>query len=152
MTKLRWANARLTTKLPAQATDRREAQRTPVRIMVRIATINSLQHVGDGAVLDLSERGCKICSALVLPMGTVWDLHLTIPETSDPALILKVQVVWAVENEYGIEFLRVKAQMRTQLRNFIWKHISRSTLKGGPPLFALIDHSSPRRPRLKSLP
>lgn len=85
-------------------------------------------------------------------MGTVWDLHLTIPETSDPALIVKVQVVWAVENEYGIEFLRVKAQMRAQLRHFIWKHISRSTLKGYPPLFALVDHSSPRWPGLKSLP
>ena len=85
-------------------------------------------------------------------MGIAWDLHLTIPETSDPALILNVQVVRAAEIEYGIEFLHVKVQMRTQLRLFIWKHISRSTLKGGPPLFALVDHSNPRWPGLQSLP
>ena len=152
MTELRRANTRLTTQPPVQATDRREAQRTPVQIMLRIATINSFQHVGDGAVLDLSESGCKLCSALVLPMGTIWDLYLTIPETSDPALILKVRVVWATEHEYGIEFLRVTARERTRLRHFLWKHMNRSTLRGGPPLFTLVDHSSPRLPHLKSLP
>jgi hypothetical protein len=152
MTERRQANKRLIPQPPVQATDRREAQRTPVQIKVRIATINSFQHIGDGAVLDLSESGCKICSALVLPMGSFWDLYLTIPETSDPVLILKVRVVWAVENEYGIEFLLITARERTRLRHFIWKRMDRSALRDAPPLFTLVDHSSSRRPRLKSLP
>ena len=102
--------------------------------------------------LDLSESGCKLYSELVLPVGSFWDLYLTIPETSRPVLISEVRVIWATENDYGIEFLRVTARELTRLRHFIWKHMNRSTLRGGPPLFTLVDHSSPRRPQLKSLP
>jgi c-di-GMP-binding flagellar brake protein YcgR len=151
MTGQRRTDKRVTTR-PVQATDRRAAQRVPVQIMVRFSATDSFQHVGDGVALDLSESGCKLCSVQVLPIGSFWDLYLTVPETSRPVLISEVRVVWAAENEYGIEFLRVTARERTRLRHFIWKHMNRSTLRGGPPLFTLVDHSSPRRPHLKSLP
>jgi hypothetical protein len=140
------------TARPVQATDRRSAQRVPVQIMVRFSATDSFQHVGEGVALDLSESGCKLCSVQGLPIGSFWDLYLTVPETSRPVLISEIRVVWASENEYGIEFLRVTARERTRLRHFIWKHMNRSALRGGPPLFTLVDHSSPRRPYLKSLP
>ena len=152
MTGRRRTGKRVTTHPPVQATDRRAAQRVPVRIMVRFSATNSFQHVGDGVALDLSESGCKLCSAQVLPIGSFWDLYLTIPETSRPVLISEVRVIWAAEHEYGIEFLRVTTRERTRLRHFIWKHMNRSALRGGPPLFTLVDHSSPRRFHLKSLP
>ena len=142
----------MTTHPPVQATDRRAAQRVPVRIMVRFSATDSFQHAGDGVALDLSESGCKLCSAQVLPIGSFWDLYLTIPETSCPVLISEVRVIWAAENAYGIEFLRVTTRERTRLRHFIWKHMNRFALRGGPPLFTLVDHSSPRRLHLKSLP
>ena len=141
-----------TTHPPVQATDSRAAQRVSVQIRVRFSSTDSFHHVGDGVALDLSESGCKFCSAQVLPIGSLWNLYLAIPETSRLVFISEVRVVWAAENEYGIEFLRVMARERTRLRHFIWKHMNRSTLKSGPPLFTLLDHSSPRRPPLKSLP
>ena len=150
MTGQRRTDKRVTTR-PVQATDRRSAQRVPVQIMASFSATDSFQHVGDGVALDLFESGCKLCSALVLPIGSFWDLYLTIPETSPPVLISGVRVIWAAENEYGIEFLRVTARERPQLRPFIWKRMNRSTLRGGRPLFTLIDHSSTRRPHLKSL-
>jgi len=137
---------------PVQATDSRAAQRVSVQIRVRFSSTDSFHHVGDGVALDLSESGCKFRSAQVLPIRSLWNLYLTIPETSRLVFISEVRVVWAAENEYGIEFLRVMARERTRLRHFIWKHMNRSTLKSGPPLFTLLDHSSPRRPPLKSLP
>jgi PilZ domain len=143
---------RVKTHPPVQATDRRAAQRVPVQIMVRFSATDSFQHVGHGVALDLSESGCKLCSAHVLPIGSFWDLYLTIPETSRPVLIAEVRVIWAVEDEYGIEFLLVTARERTRLRRFIWKHMNRSTLRGGPPLFTLVDHANSRRPQLESLP
>jgi hypothetical protein len=152
MTGRRRAGKGVTTHSPVQVTDRRAAQRVPVQIMVRFSATDSFQHVGDGVALDLSESGCKLCSAQVLPIGSFWDLYLTIPETSRPVLISEVRVIWSHENEYGIEFLCVTARELTRLRHFIWKHMNRSTLRGGPPLFTLVDHSSPRRPHLKSLP
>jgi hypothetical protein len=148
----RRTDTRVTIHPPVQATDRRAAQRVPVQIMVRFSATDSFQHVGDGAALDLSESGCKLCSAHVLPIGSFWDLYLTIPETSRPVLISEVRVVWASGNEYGIEFLRVAVRERTRLRHFIWKRMTRSTLKGGPPLFALVYHSSIQRPHFESLP
>jgi hypothetical protein len=143
---------RVKTHPPVRATDRRAAQRVPVQIMVRFSATDSFHHVGHGVALDLSESGCKLCSAQVLPIGSFWDLYLTIPETSRPVLISEVRVIWAVEDEYGIEFLLVTTRERTRLRRFIWKHMNRSTLRGGPPLFTLVDQASPRRPQLKSLP
>lgn len=141
------------TKLPlVQATDRRAAQRVPVHLMVRFSATERFQHVGHGTALDLSESGCKLCSEQVLPIGSFWDLYLTIPETSRPILISEVRVVWAANNEYGVEFLRITSRERTRLRHFLWKQMTRSILEGGPPLFALLDHSSPGRPNLKSLP
>ena len=148
----RKTHKRATTHRPIQATDRRAAQRVPVQIMVRFSATDSFQHVGQGVALDLSESGCKLCSALMLPMGSFWDLYLTISETSRPILISKVRVVRAVGNEYGIEFLLVAGRERTRLRHFIWKHMNHSTVRGGPPLFTLVDHSPTHRPQLKSLP
>lgn len=152
MTGRQRTDKRVTTHPPAQTPDRRAAQRVPDQIMVRYSATDSFQHVGDGVALDLSESGCKLCSAQVLPTGSFWDLYLTIPETSRPVLISEVLVIWAAGNEYGIKFLRVMARERTRLRHFIWKHMNRSTLRGGPPLFTLVDNSSPRLPHLKSLP
>lgn len=152
MTGRRRTGKRVTTHPPIQATDRRAAQRVTVQLMIRFSAAESFQHVGNGVALDLSESGCKISSAQVLPIGSFWDLYLTIPETSRPILISEVRVVWALEHEYGIEFLRVTARERTRLRHFIWKHMNRSTLRDWLPLFTLVDHSSPRRPQLKSLP
>jgi PilZ domain len=143
---------RVKTHPPVQATDRRAAQRVPVQIVVRFSATDSFQHVGHGVALDLSESGCKLCSDHVLPIGSFWDLYLTIPETSRPVLISEVRVIWAVEDEYGIEFLLVTARERTRLRRFIWKHMNRSTLRGGPPLFTLVDQANSRRPQLESLP
>ena len=120
--------------------------------MIRFSATDSFQHVGDGVALDLSERGCKLCSAQVLSIGSCWSLYLTIPETSRLVLISEVRVIWAAESEFGIEFLRIMPRERTRLRHFIWKHIKHSTLKSGPPLFTLLDNSSPHRPHLKSLP
>ena len=151
MTGRRRTGKLVTTHPPVQAPDRREAQRVPVQLMVRFSATDSFQHIGEGVALDLSESGCKLCSTQVLPIGSFWDLYLTIPEMSRPVLISEVRVVWVTEHEYGIEFLRVTARERTRLRHFLWKHMNRSTLRGGPPLFALVDHSSPRRPQLKSL-
>ena len=152
MTGRRRTGKRVTTHSAVQTTDHRAAQRAPVQIMVRFSATDSFQHVGNGMALDLSEIGCKLCSAQVLPIGSFWDLYLTIPETCRPVLISEVRVIWAVENEYGIEFLRVTTREMTRLRHFIWKRMNRSMLRGGPPLFTFIDHSSPRHPDLKSLP
>ena len=148
----RRTDKQVTTHPPVQATDCRAVQRVPVQIMVRLSETDTFQRVGDGVALDLSESGCKLCSAQVLPIGSFWNLYLTIPETSRLVLISKVRVIWAAENEYGIEFHRVMARERTRLRHFIWKHMNRSTLKSGLPLFTFLDHSSPRPPHLKSLP
>jgi len=152
MTGRRRTVKRVTTHPPVQATDRRAAQRILVQIMVRFSATDNFQHAGDGVALDLSESGCKLCSAQVSPIGSFWDLYLTVPETSRPVLISEVRVIWAAENEYGIEFLRVTARERTRLRHLIWKHMNRSTVRDGLTLFTLVDHSSPQRPHLKSLP
>jgi PilZ domain len=151
MTRRRRTDKQVATHPPVQAIDRRAAQRVLVQIMVRFSATDSFQHVGDGVALDLSESGCKLRSAEVLPIGSFWDLYLTVPETSRPVLISEIRVIWAAGNEYGIEFLRVTAQERTRLRHFIWKHITCSTIRDGLPLFTLVDHSSSSRPQLKSL-
>jgi len=145
------AGKRATNNSEIQATDLRAAQRASVQVMARFSATDRFQ-LGNGMALDLSETGCKICDTEILSTGGSWALYLTISETSRPVLISEVRVAWAEENEYGIEFLHITARELTRLRRFIWKHLNRSTLEGGPPLFTLVDHSSSQLPHLKSLP
>ena len=152
MAKRRRSGTDVTAHLPGQATDRRAAQRVPVQLVVRLSATDHFQHVSHGLALDLSERGCKISSTDALPIGSFWDLYMTIPETSRPILISEVRVVRSAQLECGIEFLRITARERTRLRHFLWKRMNRSTLSDGPPLFALVDRSDPQRPHLTSLP
>ena len=147
----RRAGKQATNDSDIQATDLRAAQRASVQVIARFSATDRFQ-LGNGMALDLSETGCKICNTEILSTGGSWALYLTISETSRPVFISEVRVAWAEENEYGIEFLRVTARELTRLRHFIGKHMNRSTLKGGPPLFTLIDPVSPRLPHLKSLP
>jgi c-di-GMP-binding flagellar brake protein YcgR len=137
---------------PVHATARRVARRIPVQIMARFAAADRFRQIGDGVALDLSERGCKLRSTQELPIGHFRALYLTIPETSRLVLISEFRVIWAAENEYGIEFLHIMAREQSRLRHFIWKQMNRPTLKGKPPSLTIQDHSRPRRPQLKSLP
>jgi hypothetical protein len=143
---------RVSAHSPVQATARRVARRIPVQIMARFAAADSFKQVGDGVALDLSERGCKLRSARALPIGHFRALYLTIPETSRLVLISEFRVIWAAENEYGIEFLHIMARELVRLRHFIWKQMKWSTLTSKPPSLTIQDHSRPRRPQLKSLP
>ncbi|MDP1769753.1 MAG: PilZ domain-containing protein [Nitrospirota bacterium] len=152
MTERQRSGKRATIRPPVLPTDRRAAQRVPVQLIVRLSATDHFQHVSHGVALDLSERGCKISSTEALPIGSFWDLYLTIPETARPILISEVRIVRSAQLEYGLELLRITARERTRLRHFIWKHMNRSTLSDGPPLFALVDRPGPQRPHLTSLP
>jgi len=147
----RRAGRRATPDSEIQGTDLRAAQRASVQIIARFSATDRFQ-LGNGLALDLSETGCKISGTDILSAGSTWALYLTISETSRPALISEARIAWAGETEYGIEFLQVSARELTRLRQFIWKHLNRSTLEGGPPLFTLVDRSSSQEPHLKSLP
>ncbi|NWF72080.1 MAG: PilZ domain-containing protein [Nitrospirae bacterium] len=147
----RRAGKRATNDSEIQPIDLRAAQRASVQIIARFSATDRFQ-LGNGIAVDLSETGCKISSTDILSTGGTWALYLTISETSRPALISEVRVAWTGETEYGIEFLQVSARELTRLRQFIWKHLNRSTLEGGPPLFTLVDRSSSQEPHLKSLP
>ena len=151
MTRRRRARNRAISDSDVQGTDLRGAQRAAVQVIARFSAIDRFQ-LGNGIALDLSETGCKITGTDILSTGGTWALYLTISETSRSALISEVQVAWAGENEYGIEFLDVSARELTRLRQFIWKNLNRSTLDGGPPLFTLVDPSSGQQPHLRSLP
>jgi len=102
--------------------------------------------------LDLSEIGCKLSSTERLPVGSSWNLYLTISETSRPVLISEVQVIWAAEKECGIEFPDVTTRELTRLRQFILKHVTRFTITGGPPLFTLVEPPNSQGPHLKPVP
>lgn len=137
---------------PGQATDLRVARRIPVQILARFLAINSSQAAGGGIALDLSENGCKLCSAQVLPLEHFRTLYLMIPETSRLVFISEFRVIWTAANEYGIEFLHITTREQARLRHFIWKQVNRSTLKGIPPSQTIQNHSSPRGAQLKSIP
>jgi c-di-GMP-binding flagellar brake protein YcgR len=119
--------------------------------MARFSAADRFKQAGDGVALNLSEHGCNLYSTQALPIGQFRALYLTIPETSRLVLISEFRVIWAAENEYGIEFLHIMAREQARLRHFIWKQMSRPTLKGKLPSLAIQDNSSSRR-QLKSLP
>lgn len=143
-------------KLPAHmgtdpspgSTDQRRAYRIRVALPLRYSGRDHYCRTGAGLLADLSETGCRVQTSCLLGIGTSLALLAELPH---PVLITEARVVWVADHWIGLEFLRVSPGERTRLRHFLWKHISRATLKDHRPLFSLVSSSSRIPRKLKSI-
>lgn len=76
---------------------------------------------GEGTLVELSVRGCRISSKTGVTQGTELELRLYLPpENQEPPVVIKGAVVrWAKAPEFGVEFPQLTGEIPERLRRVI---------------------------------
>jgi hypothetical protein len=82
----------------------RHRLRLPLRCPVIFA---SDEFVGEGTVLDLGVPGCAVESDIAPLPGDYVRLHVLMPDEEGPLEVGLAKVVWAKQQRFGVEFLKV---------------------------------------------
>lgn len=82
--------------------DQRKYQRFPVRFRSSFSSVNTVE--GEGTVLDLSIRGCRVSSKTAVSPGTNLVLHLHVSDPA-PIRVAAASVRWVRGREFGLEFV-----------------------------------------------
>jgi hypothetical protein len=81
---------------------------------------------GEGVVFNLSMEGCAVGSDTSIQPGSYLQLRI---QTSQQELPIEVELSaarWSEGREFGLEFIRIRAEEQDRLRRFV------KTLEAGP--------------------
>jgi PilZ domain-containing protein len=96
--------------------DQREHQRMRVHLQIRLTQGTTTYN---GAVIDISMRGCTVKTADHLPLGCIAKVELKVPNDRN-GLIVKAAIVRNTSHDrIGLEFLRFEDEERQRLRQFV---------------------------------
>ncbi len=112
-------------------TDFREGQavisRKSVRYGVQLsASLQDGLRGHEGTIVNLSIDGCAVITEIPLAPGSYWAVRM---ETGQPGRILEVELAvvrWSRETRCGMEFIKIRAEKKTDLDAFV-------TLLESPP-------------------
>lgn len=82
--------------------EQRKGPRFPVKFRSSFSSIAMVG--GEGSLVDLSIRGCRIESPVDVQSGASLELHLEVVEGKHPIHIEAAVVRWSRGREFGIEF------------------------------------------------
>jgi len=97
------------------STEKRKHPRFPVQFRSSFSSVNLVG--GEGMLLDLSVRGCRVESKTPVQPGTELRLQIHLSQDSVPLEIAVARVRWSQEQRFGVEFLDVQ--------NEAWKRLCR---------------------------
>jgi hypothetical protein len=83
------------------------------------------QVAGEGTLLDLSVRGCRISSKTGVAKGTGLELRLYLPPENQesPLVIQQAEVIWIKQSEFGVQFTQLGGETQETIRSFIKNRI-----------------------------
>lgn len=101
--------------------DRRTEHRLPVdfRLMYSAQDEREELVMGDGSVLDLSNKGLHIRGNTPVKPGLEMTLFLYLPDGRDPLFVLSARVAWSKGHQFGVEVLKMNLRERNRLRYFL---------------------------------
>jgi hypothetical protein len=94
-------------------------QRQHVRYQVEFPATFEGDHAGIGIVYNLGIGGCKVVSDLAVQNGSLFAVHLQIPEQTRAIIIRAATIRWILELEFGVEFLEMQEMERARLKQFL---------------------------------
>ena len=74
---------------------------------------------GEGTLLDLSIRGCRVDSETNVQPGINLELRIHVPEHEPPIQVQLASVRWARTQEFGLEFTSIETDQRERLRQVV---------------------------------
>ena len=119
--------------------DRRYAERIPIRYRITYFGEEGARIVaGEGALMDLSQTGCKILGVAPSPLGSRLTLLLDLEDGHTPMRLADVIVSWISKDSFAVKFPKLSPDERKRLQEVIWKHISVSLLDDRRTAFRII--------------
>lgn len=79
--------------------------------------------MGDGRVVDLSNKGLRIRGDRPVPAGLEMTLFLYLPDGRDPLFVLNARVAWSRGHEFGVEIQKMNVREHNRLRYFLSSHL-----------------------------
>ena len=74
---------------------------------------------GEGMLLDLSLRGCRIKGLFSGPSGTRLRLQLWLPDQAHPVKVERGTVRWVQDDQFGVSFLEVLPDAQVRLSQVV---------------------------------
>ena len=74
---------------------------------------------GEGTVVDVSPSGCRVKSDVTIAIGSLICLFIVDPSGLMPITIGMATVRWAINGEFGVQFMRISPQQQKRLQNLI---------------------------------
>jgi len=112
-----------------QVGESRASERIPLQCSIVLAS--GIQ-VGEGQVLNMSDRGCLVESSVSVKAGDYLQLRFSLHESEPSMRVSRAAVCWAQGLRFGVEFLGMEEKDRARLNRFV-------TTQGGDP-WAGIHH------------
>ncbi len=123
---LRWGQ-----RYRRRAQDRREFERIPVRVPVRLLGI---PRPASAETIDLSVNGCNVVTDALLETGTVVELEFDVQPGGSPVAVEAAVVHSTHPGGAGLVFLRIRPEEKDRLRDFIvGLMVRRATERGADP-------------------
>jgi hypothetical protein len=97
--------------------DARTVPRFPVQFRSSFTSTNVTG--GEGSVVDLSVRGCRIESLTHTLAGTVLELHIYLSDLESPLGIDQAIVRWTRGKFFGVEFVSLQPEEWVRLRQTV---------------------------------
>ena len=97
--------------------EQRKNLRFPVKFCSSFSSIGMVG--GEGSVLDLSFRGCRIESSIDVQPGASLDVRIKVAENESPIHIQAALVRWSRGREFGLEFEVIAPTEWAHLQEFV---------------------------------
>ncbi len=96
--------------------DVRPCPGVPVR---RPCGFSSVQLAGEGAVINLSSKGCAVKSHAAVQTGTCLEVWIVTPDRSFAAIVDVAFVVWSGEDRFGMKFLYNRPEEESRISEMV---------------------------------
>jgi hypothetical protein len=105
--------------------NRRVDTRTPVEFGLMYSALNDQDELimGDGAVVNLSNKGLGIRGNMPVKRGMEMTLFLYLPDGQDPLFVMEARVAWSTGCQFGVGFLKMNLRERNRLRYFLCSNL-----------------------------
>ena len=97
--------------------EQRKNKRFPVRFRSSFTSLNLVG--GEGTLVDLSIRGCRIESQTEVRPGTSLELRIQASDDEPPLMIQEAVVRWSRIQQFGLEFVSLAPEDWARLQHTV---------------------------------
>ena len=79
--------------------------------------------MGDGMVVDLSNKGLGIRGNVPVNLGLEMTMFLYLPDGQDPLFVMEARVAWSAGSRFGVVIQKMNLRERNRLRYFLTSNL-----------------------------